>query len=226
MTDTTKLLQQKLHERLKNSGWADVLKSFTLSEDFLKVLGTLEQEVADGKRFTPPLKQVFSAFENCPARELKVVLVYDEPSYFFGVADGMAFSGSNQGTAEPCLRHLFRELGTPNASPDLKRWAEQGVLLLNQSLTTRIGKAGKHHALWQPFLAFLVDQLSYRHKNLVWVMLGPDGETIPELINNDDHLVLHYPPVPRLLNQEWNGLGLFEAINDCLKAYGKEQVAW
>ena len=153
-------IKGKLYEKLKPSGWGDKLKTFIMSDDFDKILRKLLAEVKDGQRFTPVLKQVFRAFEECPYKDLKVVMIGQDPYPYQGVADGIAFSCANTGKPEASLRYILKEVadtvyleGGSNWDPDLKRWSNQGILMLNIAFTTTIGKVGQHYALWQPFLA-------------------------------------------------------------------------
>src|SRR3972149_6188064 len=88
-------VQQKLYERLKLSGWANILKGFLLSEDFRTILEYLYKESIQGRRFTPRIKQLFRAFEECPYKDLKLVIMGQDSYPYLNVADGIAFSCSN-----------------------------------------------------------------------------------------------------------------------------------
>jgi uracil-DNA glycosylase len=176
-----KEIQQKLYERLKPSGWADRLKGYLLSDDFHRVLLTLYGELNEGHRFTPVLKQIFRAFEECPFDELKVVMITPEPHPKAGAADGISFSCSNTGVIQGSLKYMFEELERtidPEyvQNPDLKRWSNQGILMLNTALTTRAGTPGKHAELWNPFMVYLFDVLKDAHTGIIFVHVGQDAK--------------------------------------------------
>jgi len=137
-----KEVQMKLYERLKPSGWGQQLKGFLLSDDFYSLLNKLLDQANDQKRFTPTMKQVFRAFEECPYDKLKVIIVTQDPYPYAGVADGIAFSCSNTGKIAASLKYIFKDIETNvyldgyEWNPDLARWSNQGVLMLNTALTT------------------------------------------------------------------------------------------
>src|SRR5258706_195255 len=116
------------------------MKTFLMSSDMDKILSELLTESQSGKRFTPPLKQVFRAFEECPYNDLKVIMLGQDPYPYTGICDGLAFSCSNTGKVMPSLRYIFKELEEtvyPEGykwDPDLKRWSNQGILLINTAL--------------------------------------------------------------------------------------------
>ena len=121
----------------------------------------------DGKRFTPPLKQVFRAFEECPYDDLKVIFIGQDPYPQLGVADGISFSCGNTNKVQPSLRYIFEEIERtvyqefPSyQDPDLTRWSKQGILMLNTALTVEVGKIGSHYDIWKPFTAYLLDWLN------------------------------------------------------------------
>jgi len=103
-------IKVKLYERLKPSGWGDKLKTFIMSNDFDKILKYLLADVKDGKRFTPPLKYIFRAFEECPYDKLKVVILGQDPYPQIDTADGIALSCSLKDKPEASLRYLLKEV--------------------------------------------------------------------------------------------------------------------
>ena len=100
----------KLVEKLQPSGWANKLRGFIQSSDFDKIFNVLYKLREDGKRFTPPLKQVFRAFEECPVDKLRVIMIGQDPYPQLGVADGLAFSCSNTGKPQPSLKNIFQAI--------------------------------------------------------------------------------------------------------------------
>ena len=149
-------IKEKISDRLKESGWSKVLKSYIFSNDFEDSIKKLVTFVSQDQRFTPPLKNIFRAFEECPLNKLKVVVIGQDPYPQLNVADGISFSCSKTGKEQPSLRFIFNEIERTVYSPeipqedsmilregydpDLKRWSNQGVLMLNTTLTCEIGK--------------------------------------------------------------------------------------
>lgn len=183
-------IKTKLIEKLEASGWATKLRGFVKSSDFDKILLTLYNLREEGKRFTPPLKNVFTAFEKCPTKGLKVVVIGQDPYPYINVADGMAFSCSITKKAQPSLRFIFESIDSNKEhDPDLTRWAEQGVLLLNSALTCEIDKVGSHSAIWKDFIAYLIDMLNFTDSGLIFILLGKQAQELESLIG-DNHYVL------------------------------------
>ena len=244
MSNTQKLSAEeyakKLYEMLKPSGWHDVLKGFLLSEDFVTIIATLEKCVADGQRFTPPLKQVFSAFMNCPYDKTKVIILGQDPYPQIGVADGIAFSCGNTKKPEASLRYIFHAVndtvyeGKKDVAifdPDLRRWSNQGVLLLNTALTTEINKIGKHFDIWQPFIAYLVDMLNTSYNDYVWVFMGRKAQDYEDLVdnvlNNTVLLQCSHPASAAYAKQsKWDCSNVFNLTNEHLIQQKKQPIIW
>lgn len=230
----------KLYEMLKPSGWHDLLKGFLLSEDFTKIITTLEECVTDGKRFTPPLRQVFNAFIECPLKDTKVIILGQEPYPQIHVADGKAFSCGNTNKPEASLRYIFKAINTTvyegkadvaKFDPNLGRWSKQGVLLLNTALTTEIGKIGKHYDIWQPFITYLVDMLNNNEKVFTWVFMGKKAQELEDLVDdilNDTKILKCSHPASAAYSKEsnWDCNDVFNKINTCLKQQGKTNIIW
>jgi uracil-DNA glycosylase len=228
-------IRLKLYERLKPSGWGDKFKTFIMSEDFDKLLNALLKEAQEGRRFTPVLKQVFRAFEECPYKDLKVIIVGQDPYIFHSVADGIAFSCSNKGKIEASLKYVFQaieETVYPNQEytkdPDLARWSNQGVLMLNSALTTTINKVGQHYEIWKPFMTFLFDVLGYHNNGLVWVFMGRKAEEWEESIPDSHHKLFVTHPAAAAHNKQerWDCKDCFNQVNKLLKEYYNQQIIW
>lgn len=228
-------IKGKLYEKLKPSGWGDKLKTFIMSDDFDKILRKLLAEVKDGQRFTPVLKQVFRAFEECPYKDLKVVMIGQDPYPYTGVADGIAFSCANTGKPEASLRYIFKEVadtvypdGGSNWDPDLKRWSNQGILMLNIAFTTTIGKVGQHYAIWQPFLAFLFDILMYQNPGLIYVFMGKKAqewaESIPD--NNFKIFTTHPAFAAHMDAERWDSGDMFRKVSNLVKKQYAYDIIW
>jgi uracil-DNA glycosylase len=230
-------VKSKLYESLKESGWHNVLKGFLLSEDFDKILYALKDEVDDNKRFTPPLKQVFRAFQECPLDSLQVIFVGQDPYPQMSVADGISFSCSNTMKKEASLRYIHNAVSKTvydgkvlpkDLSADLTPWANQGLLMLNTSLTTEIGKIGKHFSIWEPFTAYLFDMLSSMDKQLIWVFLGKKAEEYSEMVNDRHVKIVTTHPASAAYQklQEWNCNDVFNKINAQLSENNQKIITW
>jgi uracil-DNA glycosylase len=230
-------IKSKLYESLKESGWHNVLKGFLLSEDFDKILHALKDEVDDNKRFTPPLKQVFRAFQQCPLDSLKVIFVGQDPYPQMGVADGISFSCSNTMKKEASLRYIHNAVSKTvydgkvlpkDLSADLTPWANQGLLMLNTSLTTEIGKIGKHFSIWEPFTAYLFDMLSSMDKELIWVFLGKKAEEYSEMVSDNHVKIVTSHPASAAYQklQEWDCNDVFNKINAKLSENNQKIISW
>ena len=227
-------VKDKLYEKLKPSGWGDKLKTFIVSDDFDKILKFLLAEAQAGKRFTPVLKQVFRAFEQCQFKDLKVVMVGQDPYPHIGVADGIAFSCSNLGVVQPSLKFMFKEIENtvyPDGyrwDPDLTRWSNQGVLLLNSSLTTTIGKVGQHYVIWQPFIAFLFDLLSHHYPNLVYVFMGKKAQEYMDYVTDTSVKIItsHPASAAHQQSERWESNDMFNKVNQKLKDQNLKTIVW
>lgn len=228
-------IQFKLYEKLKPSGWADKLKGFLLSDSFYNILEILYKEAQEGKRFTPPLKQIFRAFEECPYNELKVIMIGQDPYPYLNVADGIAFSCGNDKKIQASLRYIFKDIETnvyPNEGytwdPDLARWSNQGVLLLNTALTTSVNKVGQHYQLWQPFIAYVLDTLAFSDNGLVYVFMGKKAQEWMKSVPQSNHLLTSTHPAfaAHTGAESWDSNNLFGRINAILKKYYGKEIVW
>lgn len=227
-------IKLKLYEKLKPSGWGDKLKTFIMSEDFDNILKQLLKEAQQGNRFTPVLKQLFRAFEECPYNDLKVVMMGQDPYPHINVADGIAFSCSNTGKIEASLKFMYKELEDTvykdgfTWDPDLKRWSNQGILMLNCALTTTIGKVGSHYKLWQPFLAFVFDVLMYNNPGLVYVFLGKKAQEWAESVpDNNFKIFASHPASAAHGNLErWDSGDMYNKISTTVQKQFGYKIVW
>ena len=211
-------IKLKLVEKLKPSGWANKLRGFIQSSDFDKVLETLYKLREDGKRFTPPLKQVFRAFEECPVDKLKVIMIGQDPYPYLGVADGLAFSCSMTDKVQPSLKNIFEAIDNTVHDgvhdPDLTRWANQGVLLLNSALTCQVDKIGSHYPVWKEFIAYTMDILNYTDSGLIFVLMGKQAQELEGLIGPHHHIIkVSHPASAAYTKTIWDCGNMFNEIN-------------
>jgi len=228
-------IKQKMFTKLQPSGWDKVFKSFIFSGDFDDIITKLYSLVQDDKRFTPPLKQVFRAFEECPYDKLQVVIIGQDPYPQLDVADGISFSCSNTGKLQPSLRYILDEVnrtvygGHPGSlDVDLKRWSNQGVLMLNTALTVEVGKIGSHYDIWKPFTAYLLDWLNTHNSGLVYLYMGKKAEEWSELI--DDHNSTKYfvkhPASAAYNGSKWDSDNVFLKIQGVVASNSGTILKW
>ncbi|MBU1172036.1 MAG: uracil-DNA glycosylase [Proteobacteria bacterium] len=210
----------KKHIPLIQSGYArDVL----LKTRALRKTRTIFPE--DGK--------VFYALDILPFDHVRVVILGQDPYHGEGQAHGLAFSVPQGITAPPSLKNIFKEITADCACPetrstDLSDWAEQGVLLLNASLTVEKGKPGSHKTLgWHLLTDQIISELSVKRKNLVFMLWGAHAQSKKNLIQPDNHLVLTAPhPSPLSAYRGFLGCRHFSKANGYLKTHGVSPVIW
>ena len=229
-------LAQKLYDKLKGTGWDEALRTYLLGDSFQTLLNELVKLRNEGKRITPPLKNVFRAFQECPTNTVKVVMIGQDPYPQFDVADGIAFSCGNTNYPEASLRFMLKEIRLtvpeeqkdPLQSADLKRWSNQGVLMLNCALTTNIGEIGKHYELWSDFIAFVLDYLGWNNQGIIYVMLGKKAQEWDDYIY-DSNVKIHvsHPASAAYNNQSrWESNDLFNKINQNLLLTNQTSIIW
>jgi len=223
------------NEELGKKGWDPILRRYVNSTEFRNVIKALIGEMEDGNRFTPKIKNIMNPFYYCPYNDLKVVFLADEPYNKIGVADGLAFSHSNEIKKELPLKVLHSAVMNTvynnrktlsDFNNDLKVWAEQGVLLLNSSLTAHIDNPGRHQSLqaWNDFVVFFIDMISSYKKNLVFVIFGENAKFYTDLITDDQHIILL--DYPGSTGYKWDNKDVFNKINELILKNNQEPIIW
>jgi len=181
----------------------------------------------------PPAQYVFRAFDVCPVDKVKVVIIGQDPYHEPGQAHGLCFSVNDGVDVPPSLVNIYKELerdlGKPiPASGDLSHWAEQGVLLLNATLTVRAHQAGSHQNRgWEMFTDAVIRQLSDHCEHLVFMLWGSYAQRKGQVIDVNRHLVLKaVHPSPLSAFRGFIGCGHFSAANKYLQAHGKGPIDW
>jgi uracil-DNA glycosylase len=227
-------IKQKMFAKLEPSGWDKVFKSFIFSSEFTDILSKLyELSIAD-KRFTPTLKQLFRAFEECPYDDLKVVFIGQDPYPQLGVADGISFSCGNTNKVQPSLRYIFEEIERtvyqefPSyQDPDLSRWSKQGILMLNTALTVEVGKIGSHYDIWKPFTAYLLDWLNNYNPGLVYVYMGKKAEEWSQLTNDNNHkFTVKHPASAAYNGSKWDSNNIFNEVSKVVLENSGYEIIW
>lgn len=182
----------------------------------------------------PPGKLVFNAFNLCPFHSVKVVIIGQDPYHEPGQAQGLSFSVNEGVPFPPSLQNIFKEihddLGTPvPASGDLTRWACQGVLLLNATLTVRAHQAASHQRKgWEEFTDAAIRALSACRDHIVFILWGGYARSKASLIDASKHLILQsVHPSPLSANRGgWFGNHHFSQCNKWLEAHGEKPIVW
>ncbi|GAB3901241.1 uracil-DNA glycosylase [Larkinella knui] len=186
------------------------------------------------QRCYPPGKLIFNAFDKCPFDQTKVVILGQDPYHGEGQANGLAFSVNDGITKPPSLVNIFKEIlddvGTPiPKSGNLERWAVQGVLLLNATLTVRANQAGSHQNKgWETFTDAAIRHLSDEKENLVFLLWGAYAQKKGAVIDGTKHLILkakHPSPMAAQWGG-WFGNKHFSQTNAYLKSKGLKEIEW
>ncbi len=200
---------------------------------FERLTDFVRQEYRTGTCY-PPAPLVFNAFNLCPFQRVKVVIIGQDPYHEPGQAHGLSFSVNEGVPFPPSLQNIFKEinndLGTPiPTSGDLTRWARQGVLLLNATLTVRAHQAASHQRHgWEEFTDAAIRALSAHRDHLVFILWGGYARSKASLIDSTRHLILQsVHPSPLSANRGgWFGNHHFSQCNAYLKQWGEEPVEW
>lgn len=181
----------------------------------------------------PPIKFLFRAFDATPFDQVKVVILGQDPYHGPGQANGLCFSVNPGVPIPPSLLNIYKEIqnelgGTIPNHGDLSHWAKQGVLLLNSTLSVEAGKPGSHQGKgWERFTDKVVEILSEKKENLVFLLWGSYAKKKGERINSTKHLVLHSAhPSPFSADRGFFGNGHFKKTNEYLIAHGKNPIEW
>ena len=182
----------------------------------------------------PKGKEIFAAFDQCPVENLKVVLLGQDPYHGEGQANGLCFSVRDGIAHPPSLVNIFKEIEEDLKLPypqsgNLSRWAEQGVLLLNATLTVRANTAGSHQGQgWETFTDAVIKSISDNCQHIVFLLWGGFAKKKMALIDTQKHCVLSSGhPSPLSANRgHWFGNKHFSKTNEYLTSVGKENIDW
>lgn len=212
--------------------WKILLQEEFSKPYFKELSGKVREEYLKGPVFPHPSK-VFRAFELVAPKEVKVVILGQDPYHTPGVADGLAFSSVSQNPIPPSLQNMFKEIAEEfgykvEKSPDLSRWAKQGVLLLNASLSVRAGEANSHQDYgWHIFTDAAIKAISDKCDHVVFMLWGSFAGKKEELIDWTKHLVLKSAhPSPLSAHRGFFGNNHFTQANDYLKEHSRPEINW
>ena len=215
------------------ASWKQYLKSEFEKPYFAKLTENVRNEYKNGLCF-PPAKLVFNAFNLCPFNKVKVVILGQDPYHELGQAMGLSFSVPDGIMLPPSLQNIYKEihsdLGKPiPTSGDLTRWAKQGVLLPNATLTVRAHEANSHQALgWQNFTDAAIETINTHREHIVFMLWGGFARSKKRLIDTNRHCIIEsVHPSPLSANRGgWFGQHQFSRCNAYLKQYGLGEIDW
>ena len=212
--------------------WQEVLQIEFDKPYFENLVGFVKQEYASNTIF-PPAGQIFNAFNTCPFNNVKVVILGQDPYHGPGQAHGLCFSVNDGIQFPPSLQNIFKEITSDLGIPapktgNLTRWAEQGVLLLNATLTVRASQAGSHQGKgWEEFTDAVIKTISEKAENVVFILWGSYAIKKKSLINPSKHCILTAPhPSPLSSYRGFFGCKHFSQTNTYLTSKGKTPIEW
>lgn len=197
----------------------------------------LKEEKLAGKTIYPPSSLIFNAFNQTPFEKVRVVIIGQDPYHGDdkgqSQAHGLSFSVPQGVTPPPSLRNIFKEIETDldlkmSGQGDLTPWAEQGVLLLNATLTVEMAKAGSHQKRgWEEFTDAAIAALNEHREGLVFVLWGSYAQKKGEILDTNKHLLLTSPhPSPLSAHRGFFGNHQFSQINAYLSRFGEKPIIW
>ncbi|MHB8860144.1 MAG: uracil-DNA glycosylase [Minisyncoccota bacterium] len=213
--------------------WGEKLHGEFEKEYFKELTEFVKKEYKDGAVYPAP-RYIFRAFDLCPFDQVKVVILGQDPYHGERQANGLAFAVDDREAIPPSLQNIFKEiesdLGQPlvHRSGDLSRWASQGVLLLNATLTVRAHAAGSHQQKgWEQFTDAVIRTLGGERADLVFMLWGNYAKAKGAHIDRTKHLVLEAPhPSPLSAYNGFFGCKHFSKANDYLTSHGKAPIDW
>jgi len=212
--------------------WKDALAG-EFAAPYWSTLRTFVRNEYKSQTVFPPPKLVFNAFDRCSFNDVKVVIIGQDPYHGPGQAHGLCFSVPAGVRVPPSLQNMYKEihadLGVEVPSHgNLERWADQGVLLLNATLTVRAGAAGSHQGKgWEEFTDAAIRALSQNREHLVFMLWGAYARKKKVLIDSDKHLVLEAAhPSPLSAHNGFFGCKHFSKANEYLQQLGLDTVCW
>lgn len=216
-----------------NESWKKELKSEFVKPYFLQIVNFLKTEQQAGKVIYPPGKLIFNAFDTTPFDQVKAVILGQDPYHGAKQAHGLCFSVQDGIPPPPSLVNIYKEMQTDLGLPipntgNLTKWATQGVLMLNATLTVRANEANSHSKIgWQEFTNEAIRKVSEDKKNVVFILWGKFAQEKEALIDESKHLVLKAAhPSPFSAYNGFFGCRHFSKTNDYLVRNGLDPIDW
>lgn len=221
-------MQVKIEE-----SWREVLQP-QFDSVYFEMLTAFVRKAYQASTVYPPGSKIFEAFNRTPFDKVKVVILGQDPYHGPNQAHGLCFSVQDGIQPPPSLINIYKELqkeygvAVNMTNGNLTRWADQGVLLLNATLTVEAGKAGSHQGKgWETFTDAAIKALSDRREGLVFMLWGSYAQQKGRVIDRSKHLVLESShPSPLSVYRGFDGCGHFKKANQYLQSRGQEPIDW
>jgi uracil-DNA glycosylase len=199
---------------------------------FEKLVAFIKEEYQT-KTIFPPASQIFNAFDNCPFDDVKIVIIGQDPYHGVSQAHGLCFSVNGGVELPPSLVNIFKEIERSMGKPipklgNLQRWAEQGVLLLNATLTVQAHQAGSHQGRgWETFTDAVIQLVSRERENVIFMLWGNYAQQKKVFIDAAKHKILtSVHPSPLSAYRGFIGNNHFQLANDYLEEMGMKKIDW
>lgn len=222
--------------------WADLLEHFLLSETYSSIGKQIKAEIKNGAIITPNVNDIFRAFLECPLRKLHTVILALDPYPGVNknrtlVADGIAFSSKTAKSCPKSLEYIYTAIdqsifNSENTSLtdtyDLTKWANQGILLLNTSLTTHLGKTGVHTKLWKDFTKYTLKKICERKDSLGVILMGAVAQSFKGDIINSTYKILtcSHPASACYTGHKWQHNNVFKELTQFHKQTNNIEIKW
>lgn len=215
-----------------DESWRQVLQP-EFDKPYFELLTDFVRHAYATRQCFPPAKHIFRAFDLCPFNKVRVVIIGQDPYHDVNQAHGLCFSVQDGVPAPPSLVNIYKELNRDLGKPiptsgDLTHWAEQGVLLLNATLTVEAHKAGSHQGKgWEELTDAAIQALNNQRSNIVFMLWGSYAQRKGQFIDRRKHLVLTaVHPSPLSAYRGFIGCGHFSQANNYLQQHGLSPIAW
>lgn len=213
------------------NNWLNILHNEFESDYFKNIQNFLKTEYATHTIY-PAMENIFNALNYCKYDDIKVVIIGQDPYHEPNQAIGLSFAVPENVEIPPSLKNIFKEIQndlkiTPINSGDLRRWAVQGVLLLNSVLTVRKGLANSHKGKWEEFTTAVIKKVNEKNTPVVFLLWGGNAKAFLPLLTNKNHLVLTAShPSPLSAYNGFFGCKHFSKCNEFLKQHNLKEIDW
>jgi len=215
-----------------DSSWKSRLAN-EFNAPYFEQLTTFVRDAYTHHQIFPPAKLIFNAFDLCPFDKVKVVIIGQDPYHGLGQAHGLSFSVNDDIPLPPSLKNIYQEIRSdlgiqPLSHGNLERWAKQGVLLLNATLTVQANLAGSHQKKgWETFTDSAIKAVANEKEHVVFLLWGNYAQQKAQYIDNTKHLVLTaVHPSPLSAHRGFFGCKHFSQTNQYLTEHGLEPINW
>ncbi len=216
-----------------DTSWKNILQDEFSKQYFIDLTNKVKEEYKN-KIIYPKGNEIFNAFQYCTFENTKVVILGQDPYHGINEANGLAFSVNKGIRVPPSLKNIYKEIENDlnikvnKEDGDLSRWAKQGVLLLNSTLTVRKDSAGSHQGIgWEIFTDYVIQRISDLKSNIVFILWGKYAKEKGKNINNEKHLIISSPhPSPFAADRGFFGSKPFSKTNQYLVKHNIQPIDW